>query len=72
MRQISTRRYSQEKNKFFCLDKFYKYCTLYHIISGEWENLGGTCNKTGMDTLREIMTEDISLSQVGFHFRVYE
>jgi len=32
-------------------------------LEGEWENLGGICNKAGMDTLREIMTEDIPLSQ---------
>ena len=40
--------------------------SFYHTILGEWEKMQGTYYKTGVDTLAEIKSEDISLSQEGF------
>ena len=39
---------------------------LYHIFLDEWEKMEGTYNKTAVDTLAQIKSEDIPLAQVGF------
>ena len=39
---------------------------LYRTILDEWEKMEGTYNKTGVDTLAQIKSEDIPLAQVGF------
>ena len=36
------------------------------MILDEWEKMEGTYNKTGVDTLAQIKSEDIPLAQVGF------